>query len=381
MSITQPSEEDTEHTRVITSHTAPVAKTSAGDMAHYIVVVGGAERGKKIEIGLAPIRLGRGADSDFRLSDAFVSTHHCTVGFEEGQIWVTDTGSTNGSFIEGERVRGRVVWPISTSVQIGEQILRHEYRRRVDMQDADDLAKDLRHAANYVQTLLPAPLPTGPVLTAWQFQPSTELGGDIFDYFWLDADRFVFYLLDVCGHGVGAALHSVSVFNLLRQKSLAGVDPASPAQVMKALNEAFPMERYGSMYFTLWYGIYHLRQQSLTFASAGHPPGLLFVEADRRLFGLSTDNPPIGVEVNVQFAENTTALHSGFRLYLFSDGVYEFRAKDGDCWGWAEFARYLGTRLGNGKGQPDAIFHDLRAKTESNRFDDDFSLLMLDFPR
>ena len=381
MSITQPSEEDTEHTRVILGHTAPIAKTSAGDMAHYIVVVGGSERGKKIEIGLAPIRLGRGADSGFRLSDAFVSTHHCTVSFEDGEIWVTDTGSTNGSFIEGKRIQGRVAWPIAASLQIGEQILRHEYRRRADMQDADDLAKDLRHAANYVQTLLPPPLSTGPVLTAWQFQPSTELSGDIFDYFWLDGGRFVFYLLDVCGHGVGAALHSVSVFNLLRQRSLPGIDPASPSQVMEALNVAFPMERYGSMYFTLWYGVYHPGQQSLTFATAGHPPGLLFSEADRRLFELSTDNPPIGVAANVHFQEKTVALHSGFRLYLYSDGVYEFRAKDGDCWGWAEFAHYLGTCLGNGKGQPDVLFQDLRARTESNHFEDDFSLLMLDFPR
>lgn len=379
MTITQPSDQDTEHTRVILSHTAPIANAAAVDMAHYIVVVGGSERGKKIEIGLAPIGIGRSADNGLRFADSFVSSHHCSIRFEEGQLWVTDTGSTNGSFIEGERVRGRVLWPISASLQIGEQILRHEYHRRADMQDADNLDRDLRNAASYVQSLLPPPLATGPVTTAWQFQPSTELSGDIFDYFWLDADRFVFYLLDVCGHGVGAALHSVSVFNLLRQKSLPGVDLGSPAQVLKALNEALPMERYGSMYFTLWYGVYHLRQQCLVFASAGHPPGLLFREADHRLFELSAENPPIGVDADVQFVEKAITLPAGFQLYLYSDGVYEFEGKDGAFWGWVEFARYLGASLGSGKRRPEVIFQDLRGRTQSNHFDDDFSLLMLTF--
>jgi sigma-B regulation protein RsbU (phosphoserine phosphatase) len=150
---------------------------------------------------------------------------------------------------------------------------------------------------------------------------------------------------------------------------------------MKALNEAMPMERYGSMYFTLWYGVYHQRQNSLVFASAGHPPGLLFDENARPLFDLSTDNPPIAVSSDIDFQEKTVSLHCGFQLFVFSDGVYEFRRKDGDLWGWAEFAHYLTASLGNGKGRPDALFQDLRAMTKLNHFEDDFSLLMVGFPR
>jgi len=70
-----------------------------------------------------------------------------------------------------------------------------------------------------VRSLLPAPL-SGSVETEWCFQPSEQLGGDAFGYHWIDADHFAMYLLDVSGHGVGAALLSVSVLNVLRAQAL-----------------------------------------------------------------------------------------------------------------------------------------------------------------
>ncbi len=67
------------------------------------------------------------------------------------------------------------------------------------------LAEELAEAATYVRSLLPAPL-AEEIRTDWRFITSTSLGGDSFGYHWLDADHFAMYLLDVSGHGVGAAL-------------------------------------------------------------------------------------------------------------------------------------------------------------------------------
>jgi hypothetical protein len=60
----------------------------------------------------------------------------------------------------------------------------------------------------------------GRVRTRWSFVPSASLGGDSFGYHWLDDDRLAIYLLDVCGHGVGPALLSVSVMNALHVNAL-----------------------------------------------------------------------------------------------------------------------------------------------------------------
>ena len=77
------------------------------------------------------------------------------------------------------------------------------------------LAREVAEAARYVASLLPEPLPKGPIQVEWRFIPSTQLGGDSFGYHRLDDDHFAFYLLDVSGHGVGASLLSVSAMNVL----------------------------------------------------------------------------------------------------------------------------------------------------------------------
>ena len=79
----------------------------------------------------------------------------------------------------------------------------------------EQLNEELAEAADYVKSMLPEPISEGPVKTDWKFVPSTSLGGDAFGYHWIDGDHFAIYLLDVSGHGVGAALLSVSVMRAL----------------------------------------------------------------------------------------------------------------------------------------------------------------------
>ena len=96
------------------------------------------------------------------------------------------------------------------------------------------LAKDVAQAAKYVYSLLPEKLKKGDIRTDWRFIPSAELGGDSFGYDWVDDDHFAFYLLDVSGHGVGAALLSVSALNALRSQSLPQTNFRDPGQVLTA---------------------------------------------------------------------------------------------------------------------------------------------------
>src|SRR4029434_1653344 len=103
------------------------------------------------------------------------------------------------------------------------------------------------------------------------------LGGDAFGYHWIDRDHFAVYLLDVCGHGVGASLLSVAAINVIRSGSLRNTDFTDPGAVLSALNEAFPMERQNNMFFTLWYGVFSTTTRELDFACGGHPPAVLVV--------------------------------------------------------------------------------------------------------
>ena len=201
------------------------------------------------------------------------------------------------------------------------------------------LAGELAEAAAYVRSLLPAPL-SGAVQTDWCFQPSAELGGDAFGYHWLDPDHLAIYLLDVCGHGVGAALLSVSVLNALRTQTLPGTDFRKPANVLAALNRAFPMELQNELFFSMWYGLYRPATRELAFASGGHPPALLLLPqpgSQRVPVPLHTDGPVIGC---LETARYSTVVHPappGARLMVFSDGVFEIFQGDDRAGTWKEF--------------------------------------------
>ena len=198
------------------------------------------------------------------------------------------------------------------------------------------LESELAEAATYVSSLLPRDTPedaTGCVSIASKFISSQELGGDCFDHYWLDPDYLVMYLLDVSGHGLGAALLSTSVLNLLRSQSLPGVNFYRPESVLKGLNEAFQMNDQNDKYFTIWYGVYNRTTQQLSYASAGHPPALLITpknartkiqeEAPITLEQLRTPGMPIGMMPDSTYQWQRCSVSRNSRLYIFSDGIYE----------------------------------------------------------
>ncbi|MEB3226276.1 MAG: response regulator [Synechococcus sp.] len=99
------------------------------------------------------------------------------------------------------------------------------------------LETELTEAAQYVKSLLPDPLHQEHLRIESCFIPSSQLGGDGFDYFWLSPQELAIYLLDVSGHGLKAALPSISVLNLLRSRDQTrGLNYHSPEAVLTYLN-------------------------------------------------------------------------------------------------------------------------------------------------
>jgi sigma-B regulation protein RsbU (phosphoserine phosphatase) len=239
------------------------------------------------------------------------------------------------------------------------------------------LAAELAEAAQYVRSLLPAPS-VGAIATAWEFVSSTSLGGDGFGYFAIDADHFAMFLLDVCGHGVGAALLSVTAMNALSAQVLPGVDFRDPAAVLAALNDAFPMEKHNNMYFTIWYGVLQRSSRALRYASAGHPPGVVLA-AGRAPERLRTEAMPIGTLLpGERFPQGSTVLPPSALLYLFSDGAYEITRPDGAMMRYDDFVALLAARPEPpGPARVTAVIDAVRAAQGRANFDDDVSLLEL----
>lgn len=232
------------------------------------------------------------------------------------------------------------------------------------------LQSELDEAARYVKKLLPDPITTGPIRIKWHFHPSAQLGGDALGYEWLDKNHLSLFLLDVCGHGIGAALLSISVMNALRGQKLSNCNFFDPGSVLNALNKAFLMESQNEMFFTLWYGVIDIETAKLSYASGGHPPGVLLNNQGLTL--LETPHTAIGIERGVQYFTKEATLTPTSRLFLFSDGTFEVTKKDGSRLSFEEFANIIQ------KSQNlEAILTHIRDLHEP--FEDDCSLIELTY--
>lgn len=249
-----------------------------------------------------------------------------------------------------------------------------------DLQSQKQLLEaELAEAATYMQSLLPPPL-RGSVSIDARFIPSRQLGGDCFDYFWLDPDYLGMYLLDVSGHGLGAALPSSLILNILRLQSLPDVNFYQPDDVLRALNESFQMSKQNDKYFTIWYGVYNQIKRQLTYASAGHPPAILRFQTSEGLmevYRLKTPNFPIGMLTEATFVSDRQSIPKNSTLYIFSDGVYDVSQTEDQSWGLDEFTETL-VKLET-TANLDEILTTIQQISGIETFDDDLSLLRVNF--
>lgn len=195
------------------------------------------------------------------------------------------------------------------------------------------MRRSLQAAARIQRALLPSALPDiNGVRFAYGFRPCDELAGDALNVVRLDDDRVGVYVLDVSGHGVPAALMSVTLCRVLSplfdhtcllspvpgRRGVRSVTP--PARVAELLNRQFPMDLETAQYFTMLYGVLDVPKSTLNLVAAGHPAPVLARLGERpRLVG--STSVPIGVLEAPTFDETSLDLTAGDRLFFYTDGV------------------------------------------------------------
>ncbi len=207
-------------------------------------------------------------------------------------------------------------------------------RQNQDLSHANQrMKRDLDAAARVQQTLLPDNLPVVQGLSfAWSYKPCDELAGDALNIVRINDDLIAVYLLDVSGHGVPAALLSVTATRGLHPRAggiaslVAGPGPnpeaVDPVQVASRLNSLYPMESNGNHYFTMIYGLLNVRTRQFRFTVAGHPAPIL-APAGGQPRRLDVSGLPIGMVDEAEYDESVIELQPGDRLYLYSDGLTE----------------------------------------------------------
>ncbi len=172
------------------------------------------------------------------------------------------------------------------------------------------------------------PLRAGRVEFASKFRPAAEVGGDFLDFFPLDDHSIAFYLGDVVGKGLPAAMYAALVVGSLRGMHKTGT---SPPAVLQALNRRLRMRIVPGRYCSVQYGTFCPATSELCFANAGLPRP---IHMDRKgCRELGAGGLPSGLFEGASYDGYTARLNPGDAVLFSSDGVTDARNRKGDDFG------------------------------------------------
>jgi len=252
---------------------------------------------------------------------------------------------------------------ISKPIRPGECMarVRHQLERRKLLIDLtvfrERVEKELRHAHAMQLSLLPEPRRVAELGETYgleiysHFETSSELGGDLWSVFEVDADRVGFLIVDFAGHGITAAINTFRLHTLFERSQARRGEPAEWLTYLNAaLKDVLPTGQFA----TAFYCVLDKRTNLLTFAGAGAPNPILGVGGDLTL--LDSSGLLLGISHHARYRTQQVTLPPGGFLLLYSDALLECRGTDGVAFGQeAVLAQVRRTAADDGVLDPVAV--------------------------
>lgn len=253
------------------------------------------------------------------------------------------------------------------------------------------LKDDLTAAREVLLSVVPlAPFFSVGYHADWRYAPSTYVGGDMLDIALLGENRLGFYVCDVSGHGVAAAMLAIWVHHFLRPEASARVPGNMTLQDLPALGELLnpdrPLARLDKVlgqgridrYLTAVYCVLDCRSGRLSYCAAGHPRPIV-VHTDGTQDVLDIASTPVGMGLGLPFQVGQHQLRRGDRLFLYTDGLTEVMAPNGECFGTERLKYHLNlTRQARLGVQLDEILRGIADFSGELVAEDDISLFGLE---
>ena len=255
-----------------------------------------------------------------------------------------------------------------------------EEEHRVEA-ERERITNELRMANQIQEGSLPHVFPPFPDRHEFDLyasmNPAREVGGDFYDFFFVDDDHLALVIADVSGKGIPAALFMMISKVILQSFATAG---QSVADVLANTNEALCADNQADMFVTIWLGVLEISTGKLVAANAGHEyPAIK--RANGR-FELLKDKHGlmVGIMEGVRYKEYELMLDPGDKIFVYTDGVPEATALDEEMFGFERMLDAL-------NAQPDAtaeqLLHNVQAAVDTfvgsaEQFDD-LTMLCLEY--
>lgn len=160
--------------------------------------------------------------------------------------------------------------------------------------------------------------------------PAKEVGGDFYDFFFVDNNHLAVVMADVSGKGVPAALFMMMSKILIQNATMSG---KTPAKVLETVNNQICSNNREEMFVTVWLGIIDLESGVLTAANAGHEKPIIKDENGEFEIFMDKNGFVIGGMPGVKYRDYEIQLKKGSKLFIYTDGVAEAMNKSDELFG------------------------------------------------
>jgi sigma-B regulation protein RsbU (phosphoserine phosphatase) len=195
------------------------------------------------------------------------------------------------------------------------------------------IQSELKMATDIQASLLPRLFPAFPDRPEFDIyasmDPAKEVGGDFYDFFFIDDTHLCFLIADVSGKGVPAALYMMVAKTLLKSE---GQRLGEPDQILNCVNKILAVDNDSCMFATVFCGILNTETGDVRFANAGHNPPLIVDSQGTRYLALKPGFVLGPMPDTVYEAERIT-MQPGDTLFLYTDGVTEAQNLEEELYG------------------------------------------------
>ncbi len=150
--------------------------------------------------------------------------------------------------------------------------------------------------------------------------PAKDVGGDFYDFFFLEDNHIGLVIADVSGKGVPAAIFMAVSRTLLRLHALQGLEPG---ECLRRVNELLSIENPAAMFVTTFYGVFNYQTGELSYANGGHNPPYRLSPRGQAKPLARTGGVALGVMEGLKYTSKTLMLEPGESLLLYTDGITE----------------------------------------------------------
>jgi Serine phosphatase RsbU, regulator of sigma subunit len=249
------------------------------------------------------------------------------------------------------------------------------------------LMDDLEYARDIQKAMLPAVIPDIQNITFnSMYYPAERLSGDFYDIYKLDDQHFSFYICDVSGHGVPAAMLTVFLKQCIETRREADMNSGSisfPSKVLNSIFDSFNNTNFkDEVYMVLVYAIYNIKTRKLIYCSAGMNIAPLVIKKDGSIMEIAVKGLPICKVkdiYDVEYIDMYIELQVGDKLLFYTDGLIDAKNVENKPYTAERLYELLNKKSNNsGMDLLEDIKYDLYNFINGKKIIDDITFFIID---